>query len=421
MFDKEKHIHNKRIHAERLSLRIEQLAMIGKTDRNGVTRLPLTEEDDKAQQLVGEWMKQAGMKVRRDDFGNLIGRREGSDPDATAIMIGSHIDSVPNGGKFDGTVGVISGIEIVQAIHDANVSHKHPIEVIAFSDEEGARFSDGLFGSRGICGYLTDKELAVIDVEGISRKEAMEQFGLSTEKMANSVRNATDVRAYLEIHIEQGPYLQAMNQPVGLVTCIAGSYVLRITLRGEAGHAGTVPMPMRRDSMMGAAEAMVAIEKLCGHDAKLPTVGTVGTLEIFPGASNVIPSEVSFTLDIRDSDDERLHKLITDVEVVLADISLRRGLEYHIEQLLSESPVEPSHKLMEQLRSSADKHGMILPELISGAGHDAMIMASITEMAMLFVRCKDGISHNPKEWADAEDIAIGVSILCDTVLKLSNE
>lgn len=408
-----------KIEEQRIDSRLRQLGEIGRTSEKGVTRLALTNEDMLAQSMVASWMKEAGMHVRQDCFGNLIGRKEGNNPHAPAVMLGSHIDSVPNGGRFDGTVGVIGGIEVVQVLSENNVQHEHPIEVVAFCDEEGVRFSDGFFGSRGMWGKLTPEDLVKCDEQGVTRTEALQQCGFPSQKGTSDMRNPEDIKAYVELHIEQGPYLQAVDEPVGIVTSIMGVQLIKIKLVGQSGHAGTVPMNMRQDPMMGAAEAIVGLEKLCSADSSKPTVGTVGTFGLEPGACNVIPDSVEFTIDIRDIDDQRLLQILTDFDALLSEISFRRGLDYQIENLLTINKADASTELVQLFRDIGLKRTVELPEMFSGAGHDAMIMSEVTEMGMLFVRCKDGVSHHPSEWAEVSDICIGVEYLYEAVCRLA--
>lgn len=397
------------------------LAEIGKTPEDGVQRIALTGEDREAQELVSSWMREADMTVANDQFGNLIGRKAGSDSKAPSVMIGSHIDTVPNGGRFDGTIGVIGGVEVVQAIHEAGIPHRHTIEVVAFCDEEGARFQSGLFGSRAIVGNIRPQELQRTDQNGVSRYTALRSFGLNPDDIVRSIRKAGDLKVYLEMHIEQGPYLQSIGEPVGIVTGIAAPTWLRIKLIGEAGHAGTVPMHLRRDPMCGAAEAISAIEKLCAGDGTKPTVGTVGKIMVKPGGVNVIPSTVEFTADIRDIELSRRVKVVSQIIGVVNEISARRGLQNEVEEILHSTPMHCASHVIETMETYSRKIGLTPPKMISGAGHDAMMLAEITDIGMIFVRCRDGISHSPKEWASIEDIMKGTELLFETTLAYARQ
>ncbi|MCP3761349.1 M20 family metallo-hydrolase [Domibacillus sp. A3M-37] len=405
-----------RINNQRISNRIEELACIGKTKNGGVTRKALTKEDDQALKLVSEWMNEAGLQVRMDHFGNLIGRKEGKNPSAPAVMIGSHIDTVPNGGKFDGTIGVLGGIEVAQIIKEENIWMEHPLEVVAFSDEEGARFQGGLFGSRGMAGKVREDEMYQKDEDGISRFEALMAFGLNPMLHDQSIRERGEIKVYLEMHIEQGPYLQTINKPVGIVTGIAGPAWLSIKVMGESGHAGTVPMPLRKDAMAGAADIISRIEQICAQDSQSATVGTVGKMMVTPGGANVIPECVEFTLDIRDIDLERRNQRISEVEQMVGKVCRERQLTFKIKQHLLQAPVNCAAHVIKMMESIEASLAIDAPKMISGAGHDAMSMNEITDIGMIFVRCRDGISHNPNEWADVEDISKGTSLLLETAL-----
>lgn len=408
-----------KINGERLYTRIMKLGEIGKNAYHGVHRLALSKEDKQAQILVTKWMEEAGMTVFHDHFGNLIGRKEGKSPKLPVVMIGSHIDSVRNGGMFDGVIGVLAGIEIVQAITDARVEHHHPIEVVAFCEEEGSRFNDGLFGSRGMVGKVTKEDFHKRDENQLTRYEALKTFGfgINPDKYEESIRTSEEMKLYLEMHIEQGPYLDTTNQSVGIVRGIAGPAWYTIKLHGTAGHAGTVPMNLRHDPLAGAAEVIMEIEKLCKGEAEQQTVGTVGILQVFPGSSNVIPSEVEFSLDLRDLNLSRRNKVFNQIEEKLNQVCKERNLSYKIESNMQVDPVECSKEIVDVLCEVSQSMGINAPLMVSGAGHDAMLLADITEIGMVFVRCRDGISHNPKEWAEKDDIVNGTSILYETVLK----
>ncbi|WP_191567265.1 hydantoinase/carbamoylase family amidase [Metabacillus idriensis] len=407
------------INKERLSIHIEKLGEIGRTKDNGVQRLALSKEDREATLLVSEWMKAAGLTVSHDHFGNLIGRKEGQNPNLPPIMIGSHIDSVRNGGKFDGVIGVLAGIEIVHAISETNLSHDYPIEVVAFCEEEGSRFHDGLFGSRGMVGKVVDEDFKKVDDNHVTRFEALQAFGfgINPQRVKESVRRIGDIKQYFELHIEQGPFLEKNNYPVGIVSGIAGPSWFKVKLVGEAGHAGTVPMYLRKDPMMGAAEVIKEVETLCMEDPAAPTVGTIGKIAAFPGGSNIIPETVEFTLDIRDIDLERRNNIIQKIEQKIKQVSESRGLEYEIERNVDAVPVNCSENVINSLKEACRNLGIEAPVMVSGAGHDAMLLAEITEIGMVFVRCKNGISHQPNEWAEIDDIVTGTNVLFEAVLK----
>ncbi len=407
------------INRSRLQERIEKLSEIGRTKDNGVERIALSEEDKVGHLLLSEWMREAGLSVRHDHFGNLIGRKEGTDPNLPVIMVGSHTDSVRNGGKFDGVIGVLAGIEIAHLITEAGISHQHPFEVVSFCEEEGSRFNDGIFGSRGMVGKVTQQDLQKIDDNSITRFEAMHYFGFGINPLLieESVRKQGEIKYFFEMHIEQGPLLESKNIPVGIVSGIAGPAWFKVKLTGEAGHAGTVPMSLRKDPLVGAAEIITEVERVCGIDTSAPTVGTVGRIQCLPGGTNIIPSSVEFTLDIRDIDLARRNEAINQVMKKIEEVCHHRGLQYEIEKNVDAAPVRCSESIIDTLKTVCKENGVDAPVMVSGAGHDAMFMADITEVGMIFVRSRDGISHHPAEWTDMEDITVGTKIMLEAVLK----
>jgi allantoate deiminase len=414
---------SQRVNSTRLFNRVLELGEIGRSEGGGVTRKALTLEDKKGHQLVTDWMKECGMTVRYDHFGNLIGRKEGTEPGLAPVIIGSHIDSVKNGGRFDGIIGVLGGIEIAQIFKEENFTHKRPLEIIAFCEEEGSRFNDGLFGSRGIIGKITQDDLQKTDENNITRFEALSNFSndIDPQKIDQSILNVNDVYAYLEMHIEQGPSLEEENSPVGIVTHIAGPHWMTFTLTGEAGHAGTVPMHLRKDPVPAVSEIILYVEDVCSDPINEETVGTVGIVEVDPGGSNIIPSKVRFSLDLRDIDLKRREDLYEKVCQKVDEICNKRKLQWRVDEGMRVPPVSCSPRLTEQLLDSMEHLGLPQKTMISGAGHDAMLMAEITEVGMVFVRCKKGISHQPEEWADKDDVAQGTNVLLESAKIFLNE
>ncbi|MBZ5202024.1 Zn-dependent hydrolase [Planomicrobium chinense] len=414
---------SQKVNATRLFDRILELGEIGREEGGGVTRRALSAEDKKGHALVKGWMAESGMKVRYDHFGNLIGRKEGTESHLSPVVIGSHIDSVKNGGRFDGIIGVLGGIEIAQILYEEQIPHKRPLEVIAFCEEEGSRFNDGLFGSRGMIGKITPEDLQRTDENHVSRYDALAQFAeeIDPEKIGQSVLKPGDIYAYLEMHIEQGPYLEKEESALGVVTHIAGPHWMTFTLTGEAGHAGTVPMHLRKDPAPAAAEFILYIEQLCNNPANGETVGTVGIIETKPGGSNIIPAEVKFSLDLRDIDLDRREDLYQNIITKIEEVCNKREIEWQMEDGMRVPPVACAPRLTDALLASMAALGQTPKTIISGAGHDAMLLAEITEAAMLFVRCKKGISHQPEEWADKEDIALGTDVLLETVKTILEE
>lgn len=406
------------INRQRLWDRLTALSQIGKQDTGGVTRLSFTAEERAAKDLVASFMKEAGLSVREDEVGNLIGRKEGRNPKAPVVLVGSHLDSVYNGGNFDGPLGVLSGIELLQSMNEQGLVTEHPIEVLAFTDEEGARFSFGMIGSRGIAGTLLPEHLQAADKQGVTIAEAMRQSGLDPETIGQAARPKGSIKAYVELHIEQGKILESNNLSVGIVTGIAGPLWLKFILEGEAGHAGTTPMNMRRDALAAAAQIMQVIEREAGKTGS--TVGTIGQLQLFPGGINIIPGRVEFSLDLRDIDEQvrdRVEQQILEQSSVLCQ---ERGIKLTIETLQRIAPVPCSDLVQDAAKVASQTVGLEIFSLPSGAGHDGMQLAGLCPMGMIFIRSKDGISHNPAEWSSQDDCADGANVLFHTVLKLAN-
>lgn len=409
------------INKERLQERIIALSNIGKIRETGVCRLALSKEDRQAVETVKGWMEEAGLKVRIDHFGNLIGRMEGKNPNKPILMLGSHIDSQPYGGRFDGTIGVLGALEVVQTMKENQIVPNSPIEVIAFSDEEGCRFNKGLFGVRGILGKLEKGELERKDKDGITRREALIDFGCDPSKFKESEYPKGSIGSFLELHIEQGPVLDTMNKPVGIVSGISGPLWLTVELEGFAGHAGSVPMPMRKDALVGAAKIIIALNEIASQEPGAPTVGTVGSLQVFPDSRNIIPEKVSFTVDLRDIDLNRRHKLEAQLHQKIKEITEEHQLHCNIREDTNSEPRYCAERMKEIMHNEIQQIGLEPIELMSGPFHDSLAMSYECEYGMIFVRCKDGISHNPKEFSTFEDISLGTELLYRTTVKMAQE
>lgn len=406
------------INRTRLSERMTELSKIGQIGETGVARLAFSAEDKLAVEKVQAWMKQAGLITRIDHFGNLIGRMEGKQSTAPVLMLGSHIDSQPYGGRFDGVIGVLGALEVVETMKEQNIIPNIPIEVIAFSDEEGSRFNKGLFGSRGICGMLEEGELDRTDKEGMTRREALTQFGCDPEKLSESEYKKGSIAAFLELHIEQGPILEEKNSPVGIVTGIAGPLWATVEMEGFAGHAGSVPMSMRQDALVGAAKVIVALQELTSKDPSAPTVGTVGSLRVFPDSRNIIPEKVSFTIDLRDINIKRRHRLEDELKSKIDAIAHKHKLTYTINEDTNSEPRYCASWIQDMMENEAQQIGIQAPKLMSGPFHDSLALSYVCDYGMIFVRCKKGISHNPKEYATIEDISLGTELLYRSVQQM---
>lgn len=407
------------IDANRLWARLSGLAEIGRSEGGGVTRLSFTEEERSAKDLVASYMREAGLEVREDAVGNLIGRRAGSDEGAPVLLTGSHVDSVPSGGDFDGPLGVLAAVEALQVMEERGVETERPIEVVAFADEEGARFGFGMIGSRAMAGTLTPEDLDREDESGVSIAGAMRDSGFDPERIGEAARPEGSIHAYVELHIEQGKILENENLPVGVVTGIAGPVWLRLTLEGEAGHAGTTPMNLRHDALVAATAIISRVEREAARTGT--TVGTVGQLELKPGGINIIPGRVSFSLDLRDIDQEVRDGVEARISDEAGRICEERGIGLEIQTLQRLAPVHCSDLVREAAREACDALGFEPFELASGAGHDGMHLADLCPVGMIFVRSKDGLSHNPNEWSSREDCAAGAEVLYRTLLKLAGK
>ncbi|MFS0891517.1 Zn-dependent hydrolase [Peribacillus frigoritolerans] len=391
------------INSKRLLGHLAELSEIGKNGATGgITRFSYTDVEQKAVDLVTE-LRQAGLAVTVDEVGNVIGSTPGTGP---AIVVGSHIDTVPEGGKFDGALGVLSAIEIAQTLNEQQVEQTKLLKVVAFKDEEGSRFGFGMIGSRAIAGTLKESHLNVLDNDGISIAKAMQKSGFNPKTIADAKQENMDV--YVEMHIEQGKVLEKANLPVGIVSGIAGPLWLEITLEGISEHAGATPMNIRKDALMGASECLIEIETLMQSEST--AVATVGKLNVYPNGTNVIPGKVVFTIDIRDIDEEHRNGLEKQIISIIKQVSQKRDLQWNIRELQRVKPVKADPALQQMLSDKIKEVGIEPLKLISGAGHDAMQFGDRCPITMLFVRSKDGISHNPLEYSSEEDITIATEV-----------
>lgn len=403
------------INAERVFHRLQELGKIGYREGGGVTRHAFTPEDRAAKDLVKKYMKEAGLEVREDAVGNVIGRKEGKNPQAPVVLSGSHIDTVCDGGIFDGALGIIGAIEVLQSMNEQNIVTEHPIEVYAFNDEEGSRFSFSMFGSMGVIGRLTEEDLEKKDRQGISVAQAMREQGYDPEKFRDAIRSPEELKAFIELHIEQGKVLESKNLSVGIVTGIVNELWMKIRVIGEAGHAGATPMNFRKDALVAAAEMVQVIEREAKKTGT--TVATVGRLNVLPGGINIIPGVVEFTLDLRDISQEVSDQVEREIFKEIERICQERGVRVETEILQRIPPAPCSKGFQLAAKRACEEIGLEYFCLPSGAGHDAMQMVNICPIGMIFVRSKDGISHNPAEWTSMEDCADGVRVLYHVLLE----
>ena len=407
---------------ERIQRDIENLAQFTCVEGIGCTRFTYTKEFAGARDYIVSEMKAAGLEVREDAVGVIIGRMEGKNPDAPVVMTGSHFDTVKTGGRFDGPAGVVAGLETARVLHEEGFVPERPIEFVALPEEEGARFGSGLFGSRAICGKLTQEEVENNkDWDGITVAQAMREYGLDPAKATEAARKPGEIGAFLELHIEQGPLLENTKTDVGIVESIVGLRILDIHVYGRSDHAGNTPMTMRADTMLASAKAIAA-----GTEKALEigegTVVTCGRLETIPGAFNIVAKETYFQIDCRSKTIENVDAVIAVIRESLEKSAAENpGLSFTIEEKLSAMPVPMKAEIQQIMEAEAADAGISTVKMLSGAGHDAMIMGSICDVAMVFVPSKGGRSHVPEEWTDYEDLQKGIEVIYRSVKKLASE
>ena len=393
---------------EKIVARIDALASISERP-DAITRIFLTPQHRAAAEILMAWMREAGMTAHLDAIGNVCGRYEGTAVGGPCLMLGSHYDTVRDAGRWDGPLGIVTAIACVADLHRRNKRLTVAIEIVAFADEEGVRFASTLLGSRAVAGTLNERIFDAKDHDGITMRDAMAAFGLDARHVGKAARMRGEILAYLELHIEQGPVLEAEDLPVGVVTAIAGATRLAVSLKGFAGHAGTVPMALRRDALVGAAECIVAIETFCKGDDGL--VGTVGYIDARPGATNVIPGHVSFTIDVRSASDANRKLAVADIVRRIEEIAKRRDLVLQADVTHENRTVPCAPWLSSQVSDAIAGEGFRVFTLPSGAGHDGMAMIDVADVAMIFVRCRGGISHNPAEHASLQDVDAGARVM----------
>jgi allantoate deiminase len=394
---------------EEIVRRINELGAISEAGEH-LARIFLTREHRAAADLILGWMRAAGMHAALDAIGNVCGRYEGERPGLPCLMLGSHYDTVRDAGKWDGPLGLLTAISCVADLNRRGRRLPFAIEIAGFADEEGVRFASTLLGSRAVAGTFDESVLGARDKAGVSMREALIQFGLDPDHIGAAARARRELLAYVELHIEQGPVLEAQDLPVGVVSAIAGATRLAARLSGMAGHAGTVPMALRRDALAGAAECIGAIEEFCRTDAN-GLVGTVGYIHALPGATNVIPGQASFTIDIRAPTDAHRKLAVSDLVRRIEAIARRRKLELQLDVTHENRTVPCAPWLKAQVAEAIAAEGYGVFELPSGAGHDGMAMIDIADVGMIFVRCRGGISHHPDEHVELVDADAGARVL----------
>jgi allantoate deiminase len=385
----------------------------------GVTRLFLSDQHRQTVEAVRGWMRDAGMETKLDDAGTLVGRVPGPSPHSPVLIVGSHIDSVRHGGKFDGMLGVLLPIVCLRHLRSRGASLPFAIEIAAFGDEEGVRFPTTLLGSRAFAGLVSNEDLDVTDEAGISLREALERFGCQPAAIPSIARDPSRVLGFVEVHIEQGPVLEAVGQPVGSVTAITGIERHALTFRGRAGHAGATPMTARKDALVGAAEFIVEVDRLCRSTENL--VGTVGRILTAPNSINVIPETAHLGLELRSPNRETRHGARKELRKSAESIARARGLRLEFDLKYEQQGIECAPRIIQAFSSAIGRCGYDPVQLSSGAGHDGLAMGSLCDVGMLFVRCRNGLSHTPDESVMEGDIDAAAAVLLDFLANLSTE
>ena len=400
-----------RVNGARLWQSLMDLAKIGGTPKGGVCRLALTDLDRQGRDLFSQWAREAGCTIRVDAIGNIFARRAGVDDSLPPVVTGSHIDTQPTGGKFDGNYGVLAGIEVLRTLNDAGIRTRAPLEVAVWTNEEGSRFVPVMMGSGVFVGAFTlEHALKAEDHDGISVRDALQQIGYAGESSA-----AHPMGAYFEAHIEQGPVLENHNKVIGVVRAALGQRWYDVTVHGMEAHAGPTPMELRKDALLAASELVREVNRIA-MERKPHARGTVGSMEVFPNSRNVIPGSVKLSVDLRAPDDEQLSDMDAAIRAACVRVAEGSGLKIDIEQVVYFPPQPFTPALVEAVRSSAADLGYSAMDCVSGAGHDAVYVARVAPAAMIFVPCADGISHNEIEDAEPEHLEAGCNVLMRAML-----
>jgi N-carbamoyl-L-amino-acid hydrolase len=399
------------INRDRLWQSLMDLARIGATEKGGVRRLTLTDVDRQGRDQFVGWCKEAGLAVEVDGIGNIFGRRAGTEEDALPVAIGSHLDSQPSGGKFDGAYGVMAGLEVVRTLNDAGIRTRAPVEVAAWTNEEGSRFVPTMMGSGVYAGvYALDYALAQKDVDGVSVREALASTGYAGSAKPHKLG------AYFEAHIEQGPVLEQTKTTIGVVLGALGQRWFDVAITGQDSHAGPTPMETRQDALLAASRLVLEVNRIA-HTFPDYARGTVGFMQVMPNSRNVVPGEVRMTVDLRNAKDATLSSMVEELQRCVARISSECRVEIALKEVVYFPPSDFAPDLVESVREGSKKFGYSHRDIVSGAAHDAVYMARIAPTAMVFVPCEGGISHNEFENARPQDIAAGCNVLLHAVLR----
>jgi N-carbamoyl-L-amino-acid hydrolase len=401
-----------KVDGKRLWASLMEMAQVGATARGGVRRLALTEEDRRGRELLADWCRQAGMSVHTDEVGNLFARREGASADAKPVLIGSHLDTQPEGGRFDGVYGVLAALEVIRSLNDRKIQTHHPLEIVSWTNEEGARFTPAMLGSAVFVGATPlETALETQDAQGVTLAEALHACGYANARH----RNVHHVEAYFEAHIEQGPILESHGNPIGIVTGGQAIRWLDVDVTGVAAHAGTTPMPYRKDAFFAASAMALELEAIAQRYAPAGLV-TIGQIEVPNSSRNTIAAKVAFTVDLRHPDDTQIDAMEHDVRAAFERIAAQRGLKTAISTYWT-SPATPFDPACVALVEQATQQlGFACERIVSGAGHDAIHLARHVPTAMVFIPCVNGLSHNEAEDALPSDVTAGADVLINAVL-----
>jgi ureidoglycolate amidohydrolase len=407
------------INRERLVADLETLASFSDDTPPGISRLVFADADQKSRVWLKAQCSDAGLAVREDAVGNMFARWVGARPQLAAIGTGSHIDAIPHSGKFDGTVGVLGGLEAIRALQQSGFQPQRSIELLLFTSEEPTRFGLGCLGSRMLSGGLnSDADARLKDAEGSTLAQLRTAAGF--QGSLDQVRLPEGYyAAFVELHIEQGPLLEKEGLPVGIVTSIAAPAALRILIEGEGGHAGGVLMPDRKDAFCAAAEIVLAVEERARATGSIDTCGTVGKCQIYPGAVNSIPSRVEMDVDIRDTDEQRRNRVLREIEQACAQVAARRKLQVRVTPINADAPATCSPRVINALVEAAEENGLPFKKMVSRAYHDSLFMARIAPVGMVFIPCRGGVSHRPDEYSAPQEIETGARVLASTLARLS--
>lgn len=408
------------IDQQRLTAEIEELARFSDADPPAVTRVVFTPTDLKAREWMRARCKEAGLAVRQDAIGNTFARWSGKEPDVPVVGTGSHIDAIPNAGKYDGVMGVLGGLEAIRALQRAGYRPRYSIELLIFTAEEPTRFGIGCLGSRLLAGTLTaDSARKLTDKDGASIEDVRRQAGFEGNLELVKLKEGY-YKAFVELHIEQGPLLEREGTPLGVVEHIAAPASMHITIEGAGGHAGGVLMPDRRDALCAAAELILALEQAAKTSGAVDTVATVGMCDVFPGAVNSIPARVRLSVDVRDTDLSRRDGVLKALESASRETAAKRQVAIHAELLNADAPAESGAQIVAALSEACSKNGFSYKLMTSRAYHDSLFISRIAPVAMLFIPCRNGYSHRPDEYASPEDIARGTLVLAETLASLAS-